>query len=224
MRVLYIEDYPVLRESVSACLREESFAVDAVADGKEGLWMARENPYDIIVLDLTMPGMDGLEILRRLREEGNETPVLITSARDAIGQRVEGLGLGADDYLVKPFALEELVARVRTLVRRGYGTSQPVTRIGDMELDTSRKEVRRGGELIPLTVREYALLEYLAIRKGQVVSRTDIWEHVYEYYSSATSNVVDVYVGYLRQKLNAGGRENLIQTRRGFGYVLEEAT
>jgi len=197
--------------------------VDTVADGKEGLWMARENPYDVIVLDLTMPGMDGLEVLRRLREEGCETPILISSARDAIGQRVEGLGLGADDYLVKPFALEELVARVRTLVRRGYGTSQPVTRIGDMELDASRKEVRRSGEIIPLTLREYALLEYLAIRKGQVVSRTDIWEHVYEYYSSATSNVVDVYVGYLRQKLNAGGRENLIQTRRGFGYVLEES-
>jgi len=223
MRVLYIEDYSVLRESVSACLREEAFAVDAVADSKEGLWMARENPYDVIVLDLTMPGMDGLEVLRRLREEGCETPILITSARDAIGQRVEGLGLGADDYLVKPFALEELVARVRTLVRRGYGTSQPVTRIGDMELDASRKEVRRSGEIIPLTLREYALLEYLAIRKGQIVSRTDIWEHVYEYYSSATSNVVDVYVGYLRQKLNAGGRENLIQTRRGFGYVLEES-
>ena len=220
MRLLYIEDHADILEQVTACLREESFAVDAVDNGSDGLWMAENNDYDAIVLDVMLPGISGLDILRKRRAKGDETPVLITSARDAIDQRIEGLNLGADDYLIKPFALGELVARVRTLLRRGHGKRDPVIRIGDLEINTSSRIVTRSGEEIQLTAREYALLEYLARNEGKVVSRTQIWEHVYDYLSTATSNVVDVYVGYLRKKLNAGDRPDLLTTRRGFGYVL----
>ena len=152
---------------------------------------------------------------------GDGTPILIISARDKVSQRVEGLHLGADDYLIKPFALDELVARIGVLLRRKDGARDPLIKIEDLEIDTTTKKVRRGTESINLTPREYALLEYLALRSGELVSRTEIWDHIYEYQSSATSNVVDVYVRYLRNKLNAGGHANLIQTRRGFGYVLE---
>jgi DNA-binding response OmpR family regulator len=221
MRLLYIEDHVELHEAVSNCLREEGFVVDSATDGDEGLFLAVENDYDVIVLDVMLPGVDGLEIVRRLRARGDGTPILIISARDKVSQRVEGLHLGADDYLIKPFALDELVARIGVLLRRKYGARDPLIKIEDLEIDTTTKKVRRGTESINLTPREYALLEYLALRSGELVSRTEIWDHIYEYQSSATSNVVDVYVRYLRNKLNAGGHANLIQTRRGFGYVLE---
>lgn len=221
MRLLYIEDHIELHEAVSNCLREEGFVVDSAKDGDEGLFLAIENDYDVIVLDLMLPGIDGLEIVRRLRARGDVTPILIISARDKVSQRVEGLHVGADDYLIKPFALDELVARIGVLLRRKYGARDPLIKIVDLEIDTTTKKVRRGGDNISLTPREYALLEYLALRCGELVSRTEIWDHIYEYQSSATSNVVDVYVRYLRNKLNAGGQANLIQTRRGFGYVLE---
>ena len=221
MRLLYIEDHVELHEAVSTCLREEGFAVDSARDGDEGLFLAVENTYDVIVLDIMLPGIDGLEIVRRLRAAGDETPILIISARDKVSQRVEGLHLGADDYLIKPFALDELVARIGVLLRRKYGARDPLIKIENMEIDTSTKKVRRGDSSISLTPREYALLEYLALRRGELVSRTEIWDHIYEYHSSATSNVVDVYIRYLRNKLNADGHPNLIQTRRGYGYVLE---
>ena len=221
MRLLYIEDHVELHEAVATCLREEGFVVDSAMDGDEGLFLAVENDYDVIILDVMLPGIGGLEIVKRLRATGDGTPVLISSARDKINQRVEGLHLGADDYLIKPFALDELVARIGVLLRRKYGARDPLIKIEDLEIDTTTKKVRRGESSINLTPREYALLEYLALRRGELVSRTEIWDHIYEYHSSATSNVVDVYVRYLRNKLNAEGQANLIQTRRGFGYVLE---
>ncbi|BCX48104.1 DNA-binding response regulator [Haloferula helveola] len=220
MRCLLVEDYAPLRENVAECLREDGYVVDASATGDEGLWYARNHPYDVILLDIMLPGVDGLTILRKLRELQDKTPVLVISARDSVDQRVEGLDAGADDYLVKPFALAELAARTRALLRRRYDHESPLLRVGDLEIDTVTRQVSRAGSAIPLTPREYGLLEYLAHRTGQPVSRTDIWEHVYEDQEGGSSNTVDVYIGYLRKKLNAGGRDELIHTRRGFGYVL----
>jgi len=220
MRLLLIEDYRPLRESLAKGLREAGFAVDATGDGQEGLWYATGNEYDLILLDLMLPGMDGLEILKRVRGEGRETCVLVLTAKDTVPDRVRGLDLGADDYVVKPFAFEELLARVRALVRRGYRCKQPVIKVADLRIEPATQKVYRGEQEILLTAREYALLEYLAMRAGEVVSRTDIWEHVYEFNSTASSNVVDVYVGYLRRKIENQSRPPLIHTVRGRGYRL----
>jgi DNA-binding response OmpR family regulator len=222
MRVLVVEDYLPVRTAVTEALTEAGFAVDAAADGETGWWYARENPYDAIVLDLMLPRLDGLGVLSRLRGAGSRVPVLVLTARDAVDDRVRGLDGGADDYLVKPFALAELIARVKALVRRGYDRPDPVIRIGDLEVDTAKRLVARAGVAIALSAREYALLEYLAMRAGQLVTRTEIWEHVYDFRSDAQSNVVDVYIGYLRKKLEQAGRPRLIHTRRGQGYVLGE--
>lgn len=223
MRVLVVEDYGPLRKALSKGLREAGFAVDAAADGEDGLWYAQSNEYDVILLDLMLPKIDGLAIIKSLRDAGNPANVLILTAKDAVEDRVRGLDLGADDYLVKPFAFDELLARVRALIRRGYGAKSPVIRVGDLEIETAARVVRRAGEQIELTAREYALLEFLALRAGEVVTRTDIWEHVYDFDSSAQSNVVDVYIGYLRKKLERPGLPRLIHTRRGQGYVLGDA-
>jgi len=220
MRVLLVEDYAPLRKSLSRGLREAGFAVDVSADGEEGLWYAESNDYDVIVLDIMLPGMDGLTILTRLRRAGKVTPTLLLTARDTVPDRVRGLDLGADDYLVKPFAFEELLARIRALIRRRYDTKDPVLRIGDLEIDTTKHIVRRAGAQIDLTAREYALLEFLAFRAGEVVSRTDIWEHLYSFDSPTVSNVVDVYIGYLRKKIERPGLPRLIHTCRGQGYML----
>jgi two-component system copper resistance phosphate regulon response regulator CusR len=220
MRLLLIEDYRPLRQSLTKGLRENGFAVDATGDGKEGLWYATGNEYDVIILDLMLPGMDGLEILKRIRGEGRKTCVLILTAKDTVQDRVVGLDLGADDYLVKPFAFEELLARIRALLRRSYQEKSPRIEIDDLRIDLTGQRVWRGTEEIQLTPREYALLEYLAMRFGQMVSRTDIWEHVYEFNSSASSNVVDVYIGYLRKKIERPDKPALIHTARGRGYVL----
>jgi len=220
MRLLLIEDYRPLRESLAKGLREAGFAVDATGDGQEGLWYATGNEYDLILLDLMLPGMDGLEILKRVRGEGRETCVLVLTAKDTVPDRVRGLDLGADDYVVKPFAFEELLARVRALVRRGYRCKQPVIKVADLRIEPATQKVYRGEQEILLTAREYAVLEYLAMRAGEVVSRTDIWEHVYEFNSTASSNVVDVYVGYLRRKIANQSRPPLIHTVRGRGYRL----
>lgn len=220
MRVLVIEDYQPLLKSLTQGLEEAGFAVDASADGEEGLWYARSHDYDAIVLDLMVPGVDGLTILSRLRRDGSSVPVLIVTAKDTVEDRVKGLDLGADDYLVKPFAFEELVARVRALVRRGYDNKDPVIRIDDLEIDTTARTAMRDGQRIDLSAREYALLEFLAMRAGQVVSRTAVWEHVYDFHSDPGSNVVDVYVGYLRKKIERPGLSKLIHTRRGQGYLL----
>jgi len=202
---------------------EEGYVVDSSASGDEGLWFAKNHPYDVIILDIMLPEVDGLTILRKIRELQDHTPVMIVSARDGVTQRVEGLNAGADDYLVKPFALIELVARLHALVRRRYDRGTPVLNVGDLTIDCALKKVVRGGKEISLTRREYHLLEYLAFRAGQPVSRTDIWEHVYEDQAGGSSNAVDVYIGYLRKKLNEGGKPDLIQTRRGHGYLLTES-
>jgi DNA-binding response OmpR family regulator len=221
MRILLVEDYAPLRESVTQALEEAGFAVDASADGEVGLWHARSGEYDAILLDIVLPKLDGLSILRQLRQSGSRTPVLLLTAKDTVADRVTGLDLGADDYLVKPFALEELLARVRALLRRKYDAADPIIHIQDLELNTVSRVVRRAGERIDLTAREYALLEFLAHRAGEIVSRTEIWEHVYDFRSTVASNVVDVYIGYLRKKIERPGRPRLIHTRRGQGYVLE---
>jgi DNA-binding response OmpR family regulator len=217
MRALVVEDYAPLRTAVQEGLVEAGFAVDAAANGEEGLWLAQQTPYDVVILDIMLPKLDGLEVLRRLRTQGSKLAVLLLTAKDTVEDRVAGLDHGADDYLVKPFAFAELLARVRALVRRRYDTKDPTLRIADLEIDTARRSVRRGSATIALSAREYALLEYLAVRAGELVTRTEIWEHVYDFHSEAQSNVVDVYVGYLRKKL---GPPQLIHTRRGHGYVL----
>ncbi len=222
MRLLIIEDYLPLQKSLAKGLREAGFAVDVSGDGKEGLWYAVNNDYDVIVLDLMLPGMEGLDVLAKLRAVGRQSHVLILTAKDTLEDKVKGLDLGADDYLIKPFAFEELLARIRALVRRSYRKKHPRVEIEDLCIDLSSQKVSCSGQEIALTSREYALLEYLVMRSGEVVSRTDIWEHVYEFNSSATSNVVDVYVGYLRKKLERPGKSPFIQTVRGRGYQIGE--
>ena len=223
MRVLVIEDYEPIRQSLARGFTKAGMAVDQTGDGEEGLWYARSNPYDVIILDLMLPKLDGLTVLRKLRQEGYKHHVLLLTAKDTVEDRVRGLDAGADDYLIKPFAFDELLARVRALVRRSYGEKSPTVQIGDLRLDTSTQQVWVGKRLIDLSAREYALLEYLARRAGQVVSRSDIWEHVYDFHSDTTSNVVDVYISYLRRKLDEPGQPELIHTIRGRGYRLGEA-
>jgi DNA-binding response OmpR family regulator len=224
MHLLLIEDYAPLQQSLAKGLREAGFAVDATRDGREGLWYATGNEYDVIILDLMLPGINGLEILGEIRAKGLKTHVLILTAKDTVEDRVVGLNLGADDYLVKPFAFKELLARVRALVRRNYQQKNPYLQISDLRIDLAAQRLWRGEEEIHLTAREYALLEYLAMRAGQTISRSDIWEHVYEFNSSASSNVVDVYVGYLRKKIEQPDKPALIHTIRGRGYRLEAPT
>lgn len=195
--------------------------MDSSADGEEGRWYAQSGDYDAIVLDIVLPKLDGLSLLVQLRQSGNRTPVLLLTAKDTVADRVTGLDLGADDYLIKPFALEELLARVRALLRRKYDAADPIIHIQDLEVNTVSRIVYRAGERIDLTAREYALLEFLAHRAGEIVSRIEIWEHVYDFRSSVESNVVDVYIGYLRKKIERSGFSRLIHTRRGQGYVLE---
>ena len=222
MRLLVVEDYLPLQQSLVKGLREAGFAVDTTRDGKEGLWYATSNEYDVIILDLMLPGMNCLEILRKMRTQGKKSHVLILTAKDTVQDRVTGLDLGADDYLVKPFAFEELMARVRALLRRSYREKNHSIKVKDLRIDLTTQRVWRGRDKIQLTPREYILVEYLAMRAGQMVSRSDIWEHVYEFNSSASSNVVDVYIGYLRRKIEREGKPALIHTVRGRGYLLGE--
>jgi DNA-binding response OmpR family regulator len=224
VRLLLIEDYRPLQQSLARGLREAGFAVDATGDGQEGLWYATSNDYDVIILDLMLPGVDGLSILRKLRATGRQSHVLILTAKDTVDDRVKGLDCGADDYMVKPFAFQELLARVRALLRRSYRAKNPHLTIEDLQIDLTAQRVRRGDEEIELTPREYALLEYLAMRAEQTVSRSEIWEHVYEFNDDSSSNVVDVYIGYLRKKIERPGKPRLIHTARGRGYFLGVAS
>ena len=216
MKLLVIEDDPVLQRSLAATLREENYAVDTASDGEEGLHKALEGAYDAVVLDVMIPLLDGWGVLTGLRPSCS-SPVLMLTARDTIPDRVRGLDLGADDYLTKPFDTEELLARVRALIRRSAGQPTPLIKIGNLELDLASRRVRLADETITLTAREYSLLEYLCLHRGSVVSRTELYEHLFDEDDSTLSNLLDVHVSNLRRKL---GRE-VITTRRGHGYSIE---
>ncbi|MCA9175703.1 MAG: response regulator transcription factor [Planctomycetales bacterium] len=217
MRVLVVEDEPDLRQSLMQSLREDGYAVDGSDNGADGLFKATSWEYDAIVLDWMLPGLSGLELLEQLRRE-KPTPVLMLTARDAIQDRVTGLDGGADDYLVKPFSLGELLARVRALIRRSMGQSSNQIVIGDVTVDLAGRVVLRGGEPTSLTAREYALVELLALHRGKLVTRTMIYDHLFDEEDDSLSNLVDVHVSHIRKKL---GRD-FIETRRGQGYILSD--
>jgi two-component system OmpR family response regulator len=217
MRVLVIEDQADLRRVVMEMLEEDGYAVDVAADGVEGLTKAKVWPYDAVVLDLMLPKLHGNQVLEELRTT-HRTPVLILSARDTVTDRVAGLDRGADDYLTKPFERTELLARVRALIRRSAGRADSTLTIGDLIIDLRARCVLRADEPIPLTAREYGLLEYLAVHRGRLVSRTELYDHLFDENDETFSNLLDVYVCYLRKKLGA----DVIETRRGLGYVIPE--
>jgi len=224
MRILVVEDSVRLREAVANALRRSGYVVDESGDGEDGLWQASESNYDGIVLDLMLPKLDGLDVLAKLRQREIETPVLLLTARNRVEDRVTGLRAGADDYLGKPFALEELLARVDALCRRRFGRHSTTVRVGDMEIDSDARRARRGGDPLDLTAREFRLLQILALEQGKVLSRTRLEEHLYDELASPMSNVVDATVYQLRRKLRAAGAGTpLIHTRRGQGYVMEES-
>jgi DNA-binding response OmpR family regulator len=221
MKVLLVEDSARLQMSVGRALRKAGYAVDVIGNGEEGLWQAESNDYDVIVLDIMLPKLDGLSLLQQLRQKGKATHVLLLTARDTVEDRVQGLRLGADDYLVKPFALEELLARVEALCRRAYGGKQTRLVIADLEIDTAAREVFRAGHPVKLKPREYSLLEYLARRSGQVVTRGEIEAHIYDDSVDPMSNVVESAMSSLRKKISAPNPVSLIHTRHGLGYVLK---
>jgi two-component system OmpR family response regulator len=217
MRILLVEDEPDLQAGLAKALREEDYAVDTADDGEDGLYKAVENNYDVIILDVMLPKIDGWEVLKKIRARAKRTPVLMLTARDRTADRVRGLDGGADDYLVKPFDLPELLARVRALIRRSSGIADPTIKLGEILVDTRARTVSRHGEAVPLTAREYALLEYLALRPGEVVSRTALYEHLFDENDSTFSNLLDVHVSNIRKKLG----HDFITTRRGHGYCIE---
>jgi DNA-binding response OmpR family regulator len=221
VRVLLVEDHKPMVRALKQGLEEEGFAVDVAYDGEEGNFKAQTANYDVIVLDLMLPKEDGLSLLQRWRRAGMNSHVLVLTARNSIDDKVKGLDSGADDYLAKPFQLEELLARLRALIRRGHQAKDPVLRVHDLEIDTAARTVKRAGKEIHLTPREYALLQFLAYHRGKVVTRSMIWEHLYDEHDENTSNVVDVYIRYLRNKIDKGYDVPLILTRWGEGYMMK---
>jgi two-component system response regulator MprA len=223
VKILVVDDERAGRESLRRALELEGYETDLAGDGSDALERLEEGPEpDAVILDVLMPGIDGLEVCRRLRRSGSRLPVLMLTARDAVENRVAGLDAGADDYLTKPFALEELLARVRALLRRTSSGSGEVLRFADLELDPRTREVRRGGDPIELTRTEFSLLELFLLNPRQVLTRSVIFERVWGYDFGFASNSLDVYIGYLRRKTEAGGKPRLIQTVRGVGYALRE--
>ena len=216
MRILIVEDEADLLTSLAQALREEGYAVDVAPDGEEGLYKAESWEYDAIVLDVMLPRLDGWQVLERLRRT-KKTPVLMLTARDASRDRVRGLDTGADDYVVKPFDLRELLARLRALIRRAVGQTRNVIELGNVVIDTAARRLTRDGQPVALTAREYAIVEYLALHRGEVVTRTALYEHLFDEEDSTLSNLLDVHVSNLRKKLGA----ELITTRRGQGYCIE---
>ncbi|HEY7196007.1 MAG TPA: response regulator transcription factor [Gaiellaceae bacterium] len=223
MKILVVDDERAVRDSLRRALELEGYDVELASDGREALYrLGTDLKPDAMILDVLMPGVDGLEVCRRLRRQGSQLPVLMLTARDEVESRVAGLDAGADDYVTKPFALEELLARVRALLRRTTsGSGEPLV-FGDLELDPSTREVTRGGEAIQLTRTEFALLELFLMNPRQVLTRSVIFERVWGYDFGFASNSLDVYIGYLRRKTETGGRPRLIQTVRGIGYALRE--
>ena len=220
MRILLVEDEPSAATMLAKGLREEAYAVDIAADGETALAQVFVNDYDLIILDIVLPGQNGFKVCRQLRKSGSTVPVLMLTARDAVEDRVEGLDSGADDYLPKPFDFDELLARVRALLRRKPALYPDVISVGDLSVDTRARRVTRGGHTIDLTAKEYALLEYLARRNGEVVGRADIAEHVWDESYDPFSKVIEVFIQRLRRKVDEGHALKLIHTRRGEGYLL----
>jgi len=222
MRILVVEDEKKVASFIAKGLTEESYAVDVAYDGEEGVFMALENDYDLIVLDLMLPKLDGMEILRKIRDSGKDVPVLILTAKDSVEDIVAGLEGGSDDYLTKPFAFAELLARIRALLRRSQEQKITTLKAGDLTLNPLTREVKRGDRKIELTSKEYALLEYFMRNVNKVLTRTLISEHVWNYEFDPLTNVVDVYVNYLRKKIDQPSETKLIHTVRGVGYILKE--
>ena len=223
MRILLVEDEPSAAQMLAKGLREQCYAVDVATDGESAVYQAGINDYDLVILDVMLPLKDGLEVCRELRAEGLTFPILMLTARDAPPDRVAGLDMGADDYLTKPFDFHELLARLRALLRRGPALRPETVEIADLSIDMRARRVRRGGRQIELTAKEYALLEYMARRAGEVVTRAEIAEHVWEENFDPFSNLIEVYVQRLRRKIDEGHAPKLLRTRRGEGYVLASA-
>ena len=207
---------------MAAAIAEQGLAIDVAVDGDEGWWYLSNNRYDAIILDVMLPGRSGIELLTKFRATGDRTPVILVTARDTVEERIAGLDAGADDYLVKPFATNELLARIRSLVRRGHGQAAGILTYGQVALDSAKRTVQRDGLPVELTPREFSLLEYLLHHPGQVVSRDELIEHVYSFADDVTPNAVEVFVSNLRRKLERGERSRLVHTKRGFGYVFAE--
>jgi len=223
MRVLVVEDEARLARNIAKALKETaSYAVDISADGEDGRHQALSNPYDLIILDLMLPKVSGLDILKSLRRQGCRVPVLILTAKDTTEDIIRGLDCGSDDYMTKPFEIGEFLARCRALVRRTYDRPDPILRVGDLSVDVSSRTVMLGDRRISLRAMEYRLLEYLVLRAGQIVSKTEILEHLYDFGAESFSNVVEVHVSALRRKLNTGSQRVGIHTVRGLGYVIQE--
>ena len=222
MRILIVEDEKKVAAFIKKGLEEETYAVDVAYDGEDGLHMGVENQYDLIILDLMLPVIDGLEVLSRLRENKVDTPILLLTAKDSVEDKVTGLNTGADDYLTKPFAFSELLARLRVLLRRGKAETKTVLQIKGLSLDLVSHKVKRNDEEIELTGKEYSLLEYFMRNQGKVLTRTMIAEHVWDYNFDTFTNVIDVYVNHLRKKIDKGYPEKLLHTLRGVGYIMKE--
>ena len=222
MRILIVEDEKKVAAFIKKGLEEETYAVDVAYDGEDGLHMGVENQYDLIILDLMLPIIDGLSVLSRLREKKVETPILLLTAKDSVEDKVTGLNTGADDYLTKPFAFSELLARIRVLLRRGKAETKTVLQIDGLSLDLVSHKVKRNDEEIELTGKEYSLLEYFMRNQGKVLTRTMIAEHVWDYNFDTFTNVIDVYVNHLRKKIDKSYPEKLLHTLRGVGYIMKE--
>jgi len=223
MRILIVEDDKKVGAFLEKGLKEEQYAVDVCRDGEEAMDLAMVNPYDVIVLDIMLPKKDGFAVCRELRQAGVLTPILMLTAKDTVEDKVAGLTEGADDYLTKPFSFEELLARIRALLRRSQDYKTKVLKVADLELDPARRQAIRAGRKIPLTGKEYALLEYMMRNKGRVLTESMIIEHVWDMNYEGTSNIVNVYINYLRKKIDEAAPVKLIQTVRGYGYMIDES-
>jgi heavy metal response regulator len=221
MRILIVEDEKSLADIIKKGLEEEDYAVDVAYNGEDGLFIAENEPSDLIILDIMLPIVDGMTILKRIRKAGVKTPVLMLTAKDALTDKVSGLDSGADDYLTKPFLFEELLARIRALLRRSSEAKTSVIEIGDLTIDMATHEVRRDGKNIDLSAKEYALLEYMAMNRNKALTRTMFWEHLYDYNFDLDSNVIDVFIHRIRNKIDKGFERKLIHTLRGSGYMLK---
>jgi len=222
MRLLIVEDEKTLANLIKKGFEEEGFAVDVAYDGEDGLYFAQNNLYDAIVLDIMLPIIDGVSLLKTLRSQNNSTPVIMLTAKDTLKDKVLGLDSGSDDYLTKPFSFEELLSRTKAIIRRRYATSSPIITINDLEIDTAKKTVKRANVAIELSAKEYALLEFLAVNKDKVVSRTMIIEHLYNEDFDLDSNIIDVFINKLRNKIDRNFNKKLIHTIRGMGYSIKE--